>query len=59
MFADEPTGDVDEETARELLNLLQEEIARGMALVVATHGIFPLNTADTLYSLNTGELIQS
>ncbi len=37
IFADEPTGNLDPETAREIFMLLQTLNRRGIAIVVATH----------------------
>jgi len=57
IFADEPTGDVDPETAGEMLDLLMERARSGrVTLVVATHGAFPLNLADRRLSLKDGRL---
>ncbi|MBI3946531.1 MAG: ATP-binding cassette domain-containing protein [Armatimonadetes bacterium] len=58
ILADEPTGDVDPETAAEIVSLLTAPVhERGVALVVATHGAFPLDGADRVCHLEGGRLI--
>ena len=37
IIADEPTGNLDPETAWEIMNLLKDINARGTTIVVATH----------------------
>ena len=57
LLADEPTGDVDPETAREIVSRLAAPVrARGAALIVVTHGGFPLEQADRLLRLANGTL---
>lgn len=57
IFADEPTGDVDNETAGEMLELLMERVrSKEVTLVVATHGAFPLDLADRRLTLRDGRL---
>jgi putative ABC transport system ATP-binding protein len=55
LLADEPTGDVDPETAQEIIaQLLRPVKERGAALLIATHGTFPLEYADRIYDLHDG-----
>jgi putative ABC transport system ATP-binding protein len=57
ILADEPTGDVDPETAREVMDLLfRAKDEKGAALVAATHGHFPTDRSDRLYVLEGGRL---
>ena len=57
IFADEPTGDVDEETADDLIKILFSWIAkRNATLLVATHGEFPLDKRCRLLFLREGVL---
>ena len=60
LLADEPTGDVDPESAQEIIRLLASPVReRGAALVIATHGVFPLNVADRVLHLRGGALVPS
>ena len=57
IFADEPTGSVDEETAGEILEhlvLLKKE--KKVTLVIATHGNIPDKYADRVYIIENGRL---
>jgi putative ABC transport system ATP-binding protein len=57
ILADEPTGDVDEEAARAIVERLLEPVRAGKAaLVVATHGAFPLSAAHRALRLEGGKL---
>ncbi len=57
ILADEPTGGLDPETAAGLVKLLVGQARKtNAALVVATHGLFPLSAADRLYALRNGRL---
>lgn len=55
MLADEPTGDVDPETAQEIIDLLLIPVRQhGATLIITTHGNFPLNIADRVMTLSDG-----
>lgn len=55
VFADEPTGDVDPETARSIMDCLVGLVrANGTALVVCTHGELLQGTANQHYILHDG-----
>jgi putative ABC transport system ATP-binding protein len=57
IFADEPTGSVDEETAEEILNhLMDYKKEKNGTLVIATHGNFPDKIADRVYILENGQI---
>jgi len=52
VFADEPTGNLDPESAREVLSLLRECVkAGGAAGVLVTHSPMAAATADRVYTL--------
>jgi acetoin utilization transport system ATP-binding protein len=57
IFADEPTGSVDDETAREILDhLLYLKNEKNVTLVIATHGNIPEKFADKVFIIENGRL---
>ena len=55
ILADEPTGDVDPETAQEIVEMLITPVReRSATLVIATHGNFPLDNAHRVLLLRDG-----
>jgi ABC-type lipoprotein export system ATPase subunit len=57
IFADEPTGSVDDETAEEILNqLMNFKREKQGTLVIATHGNIPDRYADRIYTLENGRI---
>jgi ABC-type lipoprotein export system ATPase subunit len=57
IFADEPTGSVDNETAMEILeHLVNLKKEKGLTLVMATHGTIPDTYADRIFVLEKGKL---
>jgi putative ABC transport system ATP-binding protein len=60
IIADEPTGNVDDETASDMLNILIPYIKeKKAAMVVTTHGIFTgMHLADRVYNLKDGILTE-
>jgi putative ABC transport system ATP-binding protein len=57
ILADEPTGGLDPETGDAIVELLLDCVRRtSCGLVVATHGCFPQDAADSVYSLKNGRL---
>jgi ABC-type lipoprotein export system ATPase subunit len=57
IFADEPTGSVDDETAEEILEyLLYLRKERKITLVLATHGNIPDKFADKVFILENGRI---
>jgi len=56
VLADEPTADVDTDVAREIVRRLVGAARQGAAVVVATHGIFPADTADRVLVMHEGRL---
>jgi putative ABC transport system ATP-binding protein len=59
VFADEPTGDVDPETAKSILEHLVGIVRRHQSsLIVCTHGEFPQEMADKLYILDDGKITE-
>lgn len=57
IFADEPTGDVDKETAAEIISFLMSWIeSRKASLLVVTHGEFPVEEVSRVLFLRDGLL---
>jgi putative ABC transport system ATP-binding protein len=57
IFADEPTGSVDDQSASEILSLLDKiRKERNVTLILATHGNIPDSFADRVVELENGRL---
>ena len=57
ILADEPTGNLDEETARDITGILKESAHRmNKCVVVVTHSNDLANQADVVFQLKKGEL---
>ncbi len=57
ILGDEPTGDVDKETGKEIMNLLTKVIEKTKAtMIVTTHGEFSLDYATRVLTLSKGKL---
>ncbi len=57
ILADEPTGNLDEETAREITGILKDSAHKGgKCVVVVTHSNELANEADVIFRLRKGEL---
>ena len=60
LLADEPTGDLDEQTADSLHALLREmHVAYGLTSIIATHNPRLANACDRVLRLEGGRLIQA
>lgn len=57
LLADEPTGEVDADTERRLLDLLRERAADGTAVVVVTHSRAVAAAADRVLRLRDGRWV--
>lgn len=60
MFLDEPTGALDEETGRQVLNYIcemQKEV--GFSMVMVTHNSNIAEMADSVVKMNSGKIIES
>ena len=57
IFADEPTGSVDNETAEEIIHHLQDlHKENQLTIVIATHGNVPEKFADKVYIMENGHI---
>ncbi len=60
LLADEPTGNLDEDTGRTIIQLLLELTHQtGKTLIMATHNSEIIPLADKVYRIKHGELIQT
>lgn len=57
ILADEPTGELDSQTARQVLHLLRDLTRReGVTIIMATHDPLSLEYADTVFELKDGDI---
>ena len=56
ILADEPTGSLDHETAKEIFNILKKELNKDRIVIFATHNRFFANKADCLLELVNGNI---
>jgi putative ABC transport system ATP-binding protein len=57
LLADEPTGEVDEQNERLLLDLLRQRAALGAAILLVTHSRRAADAADRIVALEDGRLV--
>ena len=56
LLADEPTGNLDEETGNEILDVLQQLHQDGLSIVLVTHNIEIANRGDVVVHLRHGQI---
>ena len=56
ILADEPTGNLDEESEKEIFMLLKELSKQGRCVVVVSHSNYVKNYADKVYEMIDGRL---
>ena len=60
LIADEPTGQLDSDTARQIMRLLRTVVhAEGVTALVATHDHSLLDLADSVLTLQDGRIVES
>ena len=59
LLADEPTGNLDEDTGAGILDLLAAEHARGLSIVMVTHDRSIADRADRVVELHSGVVVES
>ena len=57
ILADEPTGSLDLETAKEIFNILKKQINSDRIIIFATHNRFFANKSDCLLEMVNGNII--
>lgn len=58
LLADEPTGDLDDETEREILDLLSELHREGLTIVLVTHNVELVAHATRTFRMRNGHLTE-
>ena len=58
IFADEPTGDLDDENTQSVLKLLRGRADEGCAVLLVTHETDALSYADEIWQMKDGSLKQ-
>ena len=56
ILADEPTGSLDLETAKEIFNILKNQINSNRLIIFATHNRFFANKADCILGMTNGSV---
>ncbi len=56
LLADEPTGNLDEKTGREILALLEQQHENGLTIVMVTHDRAVADRADRIVELRDGQV---
>lgn len=56
IFADEPTGDLDDGNTEIVFNILRQKAKEGSAVVVVTHEESAIRFADSVYRMDAGSL---
>ncbi|MDR2178993.1 MAG: ABC transporter ATP-binding protein [Synergistaceae bacterium] len=56
LIADEPTGDLDEETVAEIIELFAAIVKNGTSVLMVTHNSDAANYADRIYTMKSGKL---
>ena len=59
ILADEPTGSLDSDTAKEIFNLIKDQINPNRLIIFATHNRFFAKKADYLLEMRDGSIKSS
>jgi putative ABC transport system ATP-binding protein len=57
VFADEPTGNLDSKTGRDVLGLLRQAATAGQTIVMVTHDPIAASHADRVVVLGDGRIV--
>jgi putative ABC transport system ATP-binding protein len=57
LLADEPTGNLDEETSQEIISIFQELHANGTTIVMVTHNLEYESIFDRVIRLRDGRVV--
>jgi lipoprotein-releasing system ATP-binding protein len=58
LLADEPTGNLDEKTGREILDLIADQHRKGLTIVMVTHDESIAQRADRIVHLHDGRVVE-
>lgn len=58
IFADEPTGNLDNETEKKIMNIFRELANEGKCIIIVTHSKSVVKYADRVYKMKNGELVE-
>lgn len=59
LFLDEPTGALDENTGREVLNcIMQEKVKQNFTMIMVTHNQNIAEMAETIIKINSGKIVE-
>jgi putative ABC transport system ATP-binding protein len=56
LIADEPTGDLDEETTREIMELFASAAKEGTAVLMVTHDMSTTRYGERLLTMKAGKI---
>ena len=57
LFADEPVSDLDDESARVVLELFSDLQREGSAVVIASHKPLPIGENADIYTIGKGKIV--
>lgn len=57
LFADEPTGDLDSETGKQIMDMIKDMNEKGTTVVFVTHDESLLNYCSRVITMNDGKVI--
>ena len=58
LLADEPTGDLDDESTHRVLGMLKESAQSGAAVLLVTHEMEAARYADEVWRMDSGKLFR-
>ena len=56
LFADEPTGELDKDNSKKVMELFRTEADRGKGILIVTHDKLAADMADIVYTMENGKL---
>lgn len=60
IFADEPTGQLDSQTGKQVLMIMRQLVLeQGITMMLITHDPQAMETADTLFELSDGKIVEA